>query len=61
LRTYVAAQSHFVECLLSSTTPETAGEDNFKTLAITLAAYHSAEHNVVVLVQDYLQGGLRWP
>lgn len=53
LRTYIAAQSHFVECLLSDRTPETAGEDNYKTLAVTLAAYHSAEHNMVVSVQDY--------
>jgi predicted dehydrogenase len=53
LRTYVAAQSHFVECLLSGRTAETVGEDNLKTLAVTLAAYHSAEHNVVVSVQDY--------
>ena len=53
LRSYVAAQSHFVECLLSGNTPETTGEDNLKTLAVTLAAYHSAEHNMVVRVQDY--------
>jgi len=53
LRTYVAAQSHFVDCLLSGSTPETAGEDNLKTLAVTLAAYHSAEHNMVVRMQDY--------
>jgi predicted dehydrogenase len=53
LDTYVAAQGHFVECLLSDRTPKTVGEDNLKTLAVTLAAYHSAEHNMVVSVQDY--------
>lgn len=55
LQTYVATQRHFVECLLSGTTPETSGQDNFETLAITLAAYHSAEHNKSVNVQEYIE------
>lgn len=53
-RSYVAAQSHFVECLLSGRRPETSGEDNLNTLAVTLAAYQSARHNVVVRMQDHL-------
>lgn len=55
LQTYVAAQRHFIECLLSGAAPETSGQDNFDTLAITLAAYHSAEHNKSVSVQEYKQ------
>jgi predicted dehydrogenase len=50
---YVAAQRHFIECLLTGKTPETNGEDNLNTLTLTLAAYHSAEFNTVVNVKDF--------
>jgi predicted dehydrogenase len=58
-RSYVAAQSHFVECLSSGRTPETVGEDNLNTLATTLAAYHSAELGQVVDVQGWISDNLR--
>ena len=54
-RSYVATQQHFVECLLQGTTPETNALDNFETLAITLAAYHAAEHNQVVNTAEFKQ------
>jgi predicted dehydrogenase len=50
---YVAAQSHFIDCLLNGTLPETHAEDNYNTLAITLAAYQSAETNQVVQITDF--------
>lgn len=53
LHSYVAAQSHFIQCLRSGSTPETNALDNYETLAITLAAYYSAEHNQVVNISDY--------
>lgn len=43
LDSYVAAQDHFVDCLLTGKIPETAAADNFNTLAVVLAAYRSAE------------------
>ena len=55
-RSYVAAQRHFVECLLSGRKPETCGEDNLNTLAVALAAYESARHNTVVKMPNYLTG-----
>jgi predicted dehydrogenase len=42
LDSYVAAQEHFIDCLLSGKTPETVAADNLKTLAVILAAYRSA-------------------
>jgi predicted dehydrogenase len=50
---YVAAQSHFIDCLLTNTTPETRALDNYETLAATLAAYDAAEHNRVVNIVEY--------
>lgn len=52
-RSYVAAQSHFVECLLGGARPETNAQDNYETLAITLAAYYAAEHDQVVNIADF--------
>lgn len=54
-QSYVSTQCHFVDCLLTGSTPETHGEDNLRTLAVTLAAYHSAEHNTVVHMEDYVE------
>jgi len=52
---YTAAQAHFIDCLLSGKTPETSGRDNLETLAIVLAAYHSAEKNQVVRLSEFKQ------
>jgi len=54
-RSYVDTQRHFIECLLQGATPETNGLDNFETLAITLAAYHAAEHNQVINIAEFRQ------
>lgn len=54
LQSYIAAQSHFIQCLCTKRTPETNGADNFKTFATMLAAYHSAELNAVVRIQDFI-------
>ncbi|MEM3434039.1 MAG: Gfo/Idh/MocA family oxidoreductase, partial [Candidatus Methanomethyliaceae archaeon] len=52
LASYVAAQSHFVECLRSGKTPETEAHDNLKTLMATLAAYESAAKGQVVYLKS---------
>jgi predicted dehydrogenase len=54
-RSYVTTQGHFIECLLDGVTPETHALDNYETLAITLAAYHSAESNQVIKIAEYKQ------
>jgi predicted dehydrogenase len=48
---YTAAQRHFIECLRDGRTPETAAEDNLKTLAAAFAAYESATLNQVVILR----------
>lgn len=50
---YTAAHQHFIDCLLSSHPTETHAQDNLKTLAVTLAAYHSAKTNQVVTIETY--------
>ncbi len=54
LQSYIAAQSHFVECARAGCVPETNGADNFKTFAAMLAAYRSAESNTVIHIQDFI-------
>jgi predicted dehydrogenase len=49
---YTAAQRHFVECLREGRSPETVANDNYKTLAATMAAYESAAMNQVVYLED---------
>ena len=53
LESYFSAQWDFIKALLNGMLPETHAEDNFNTLAITLAAYHSAETNQVVNIEDF--------
>lgn len=53
LNSYVAAQRHFIDCLIDRETPETSGRDNLETLAIVLAAYHSAETNQVIKLSEF--------
>ena len=53
LDSYVAAQGHFADCLLTGKIPETAAEDNFKTLAVVLAAYRSAELQQTIPLAGY--------
>jgi len=50
---YEAAQGHFVDCLIEGREPETSARDNLETLAIVLAAYHSAEANQVVKLSEF--------
>ncbi len=52
---YMAAQRHFIACVRGEATPETPASDNFETLAITLAAYHSAATGQVVRIADFKQ------
>ena len=52
LNSYYATQSHFIDCLLTNRLPETHAADNYKTLAITLAAYESAHQNQVVNIPN---------
>ncbi len=54
-RSYIDAQGHFIDCLLHNRLPETHAADNYKTLAITLATYESAEKNQVVNIADFEQ------
>ncbi len=54
LGSYIGAQSHFIACLRMDKIPETVGQDNIKTLAVTLAAYESAETNQVVEMADFM-------
>jgi predicted dehydrogenase len=56
LDSYIAAQGHFIDCLLSGEIPETCAADNFETLAIILAAYHSAELHQTVSVAQFKAG-----
>lgn len=53
VQSYITSQQHFIDCLLSGKTPETHAEENIKTLAATLAAYHSAETGQVVRIDDF--------
>jgi predicted dehydrogenase len=53
LNSYFAAQWDFIKAVLSGLLPETHAEDNYNTLAITLAAYQSAETNQVVRIADF--------
>jgi predicted dehydrogenase len=39
-------QRHWVECIRTGRTPETAGEDNLRTLELVFGAYESAEKSV---------------
>jgi predicted dehydrogenase len=50
---YTAAQSHFVKCLREGRSPETVASDNYKTLAVTMAAYASAAHKRVIVMEDW--------
>jgi predicted dehydrogenase len=45
---YTAAQQHFIDCLRTGRTPETAADDHLKTMAAAFAAYQSAAQNQVV-------------
>lgn len=53
---YTSAHQHFIDCLLSGKMPETQAKDNYETLAVTLAAYQSAETNQVVKINNYKRG-----
>lgn len=53
LNSYFGAQDHFIQCLLTSKTPETHAQDNYETLAATLAAYNAANTNQVVHIAAY--------
>lgn len=53
LDSFQSAQDHFVQCLTDGRRPETDGDDNFQTLACTLAAYESARRNQVVHIDAY--------
>jgi predicted dehydrogenase len=48
IQSYVAAQQHFVECLLADRQPETSGLDTLQTLALVFAAYQSAAEGRVI-------------
>lgn len=52
---YTAAHQHFIDCLASGEIPETNAGDNLETLAVTLAAYHSAGINQVVTIEDFVK------
>jgi len=56
LDSYVAAQGHFIHCLLAGEIPETAAADNLETLAVILAAYYSAELRQTVSVTQFKAG-----
>jgi D-apiose dehydrogenase len=56
LDSYIAAQGHFIQCLMSGRIPETAAADNFETLAIVLAAYRSAELRQTVSITQFKAG-----
>jgi predicted dehydrogenase len=49
---YVDAQQHFVDCLLSGELAETEARHNLGSLEAAFAAYESAEHNRVVVIGD---------
>ena len=53
LESFVLAQGHFIDCLRTGAIPETAAQDNINTLAITLAAYESAQRDQVVRISEY--------
>jgi predicted dehydrogenase len=55
IASYVAAQRHFVECLLAGRPTETEASDNFHSLALDLAAYHAAETRRTLAVAEYLE------
>ena len=50
---FTAAQGHFIGCLLSGETPESHAKDNYETLAITLAAYRSAEIGQLINIDEF--------
>lgn len=45
----VAVQRHWVECLREARSPSTSGADNLRSLALTFAAYESAERGCPVI------------
>jgi D-apiose dehydrogenase len=52
---YWATQVHFLECLREGRMPETHAGENIYTLAVTLAAYESAQTNRVVDVARFME------
>lgn len=50
----VQTQRHWVQCLRTSTQPDTSGRDNLKTLALVEAAYLSAKRATAVRLQDLI-------
>jgi predicted dehydrogenase len=49
---YTQTQSHFIQCLRSGEPAENEARDNLQTLAVTLAAYASAEQREVIAVEE---------
>ncbi|MBN1317017.1 MAG: Gfo/Idh/MocA family oxidoreductase [Anaerolineales bacterium] len=50
---YIAAQSHFIECLCAGKIPETHAHDNYHTLSTTFAAYESALYGNTVFMNEF--------
>ncbi len=48
-------QQHWVDCLTTSTVPQTSGQDNLQTLALVKAVYQSAQSGQTVDIQTLLQ------
>jgi predicted dehydrogenase len=53
LTSYMGAQTNFIDSLSTGAVPETAAQDNIETLAVTLAAYESAQTGQVVGISDF--------
>lgn len=49
---YRATQAHFIDCLLSGTTPETSGKETLKTMELVFGAYDSAANNRIYHVNN---------
>lgn len=52
LRSFVATQQHFIDCLKTGQTPETSGRETLKTMALVFAAYKSSEEGRVIAVEQ---------
>jgi predicted dehydrogenase len=55
LQSFVRAQSHFIDGLRHNSPLDTLATDNIQTLALVLAAYHSAEIGEVVRIQEFIE------
>jgi predicted dehydrogenase len=53
-QSFVAAQTHFIECLETGQEPETSGAETLITMSLVFAAYRSASERRLIQIGDVL-------